>query len=270
MNEKTQKVASFREYLQELNAREKSATLREYTDRLLFQDTVREALDRLKDEGFIIYEGLIRIAARREKIEVFKKPDFTVSKEDILFQLYLVPNEERGMIERDFLRGLFDVIQTDPKITALIAVWNFEDLPSCALDAFIFRKYIEIQEDRISLRNERISGLGSCIKDFYDAQFVDWSIPEGLVIVKEGEKVPFTIKDLLSRCLDEELHELQETSFKILEKKEAKEAVLKVDKDKILDRLAEFLAKPELGRDDFDKFESFLDRALKRTKVEDD
>jgi hypothetical protein len=270
MNEKAQKVASFREYLEEVKAREKSATLREYTDRLLLQETVREALNALKYEGFAINEGLIRITARREKIESFEKPDFMVSKEDILFQLYLVPNEERGIVKRDFLRGLFDVIQADPKITALVVVWNLDDLSSCALDAFILRKYVEMPEDNINLRNEKISALNACIKDFYEAQFVDWSIPEALPIVKEGEKVLFTGKDLLRRCLDEEFRKLHETSFKILEKKEAKEAVLKVDRGKILDRLAEFLAKPELGKDDFDKFESFLDRALKRTKVEDD
>ena len=270
MNEKAPKAASFREYLQEVKAREKSATLREYTDRLLFQENVREALNALKDEGYAISEGLIRITARREKIESFEKPDFIVTKEDILFQLYLVPNEERGVVKRDFLRGLFDVIQTDPKITALVVVWDFADLSSCVLDAFILRKYVEMPQDNIDLRNEKFSMLKACIKDFYEAQFVDWSIPEGLPIVKEGEKVSFTVKDLLRRCLDDEFRKLQETSFKILEKKEAKEAVLKVDKDKVLDRLAEFLAKPELGKDDFDNFESFLDRTLKRIKVEDD
>jgi hypothetical protein len=270
MNDKAQKVASFREYLQEVKAREKSATLREYTHRLLLQETVREALNALKDEGFAINEGLIRITAHREKIENFEKPDFMVSKEDILFQLYLVPNEERGIVKRNFLRGLSDVIQTDPKITALVAVWNFNDLPSCALDAFILRKYVEMPEGDVNLRNEKISAQTACIKEFYEAQFVDWSIPEALPIVKEGEKPSFTVKDLLRRCLGEEFRKLQETSFRILEKKEAKETVFKVDKDKILDRLAEFLAKPELGRDDFDKFESFLDRVLKRTKVEDD
>jgi hypothetical protein len=125
-------------------------------------------------------------------------------------------------------------------------------------------------EDNINLGNEKILSLNACIKDFYEAQFVEWSIPEALPIMKEGEKVLFTVKDLLRRCLDEEFRKLHETSFRILEKKEAKEAVLKVDKDKILGRLTEFLAKPELGREDFEEFESFLDRALKRTKDEHD
>jgi hypothetical protein len=270
MNDKAQEVASFREYLQEVKAREKSTTLREYTDRLLFQETVREVLNGLKDEGFFINEGLIRITVEHGKIEGFEKPDFMVSKDDILFQLYLVTSNEKGIIKNDFLRGLFDVIQTDPKITAVVVVWNLDDLPSCALDAFILRNYIEKPENNIDLRNEGISPLDACIRDFYEAQFVDWSIPEELVIGKEGEQLSFTIRDVLRRYLDEEFNKLKDISFRVPEKKEAKESVLKVDKGKILDRLTELLAKPGLSRDDLEKLESFLDRALKRIKAEDD
>jgi len=267
MNDKSKKVASFREYLEEVKAREKSATMKEYADRLLFQEKVREALNLLKDKGFAINEGIIRITAGLEKIENFEKPDFMASKEDILFQLYLVPNEKQGIIKRDFLRHLSDVIQTDPKITALVATWDFDDLPSCALDAYILRRYVGIPDGNIDLRNENISPLNACIQDFYDEQFVDWSIPESLPIVKERGKVSISVKDLLKRCLDEEFGRLQETSLRILEKKEAKESVLKIDKAKILIGLEELLAKPELGGSDFDKFISFLDKALKRTKV---
>ncbi|MBW1928889.1 MAG: hypothetical protein JRH08_12140 [Deltaproteobacteria bacterium] len=231
---------------------------------------MREALDGLKDEGFVIHEGLIRITAGREKIEGFEKPDFVVTREDILFQLYLVPDEERGIVKRDFLRGLFDVIQAEPKITAVVAIWNLDDLPSCAVDAFILRKYMEIPANNIDLRNERISALDICIKDFYDAQFVDWSIPEDLIIGKEGEQVSFTVKDVLRRNLDEEFSKLQERSFRIPEKKEAKKSVLKIDKGKILDRLTELLSKPELSKNDFDKLDSFLDREMKRIKADDD
>ena len=270
MNDKTQNSASFKEYLQEVKAREKSATLREYTDRLLFQETVREILDGLKDEGFAIHEGLIRITAAHEKIEGFEKPDFVVTREDILFQLYLVLDEERGIVKREFLRGLFDVIQAEPKITAIVVIWNFDGLPSCAVDAFILRKYFERPENNIDLRNEKISALDICIKDFYDAQFVDWSIPEDIIIGKKGEQVSITVKDVLRRYLDEEFSKLQERSFRVQEKKEAKESVLKVDKGKIMDRLTELLSKPKLSKDDFDKLESFLNRELKRFKGEDD
>jgi len=270
MNDKGQEVVSFREYLQEVKAREKSATLREYTDRLLFQETVREALNRLKDEGFVINEGLIRIAAEHAKIEGFEKPDFMVSKEEILFELYLLTNKEKVIIKKDFLQGLFNVIQADPKITAVVAVWNLEDLPSCALDAYILRNYVEKQGENIDLRNERISSLDACIRDFYEAQFVDWSIPDELFIGEEGEQVSFAVKDVLRRYLDEEFTKLKDISFRVPEKREAKESILKVDKGKILERLMELLTKSELSKDDFDKLEWFLDRALKRIKPEND
>jgi len=270
INDKSQKIASFKEYLQEVKAREKSATLKEYTDRLFFQDTVREVLNGLKDEGFVINEGLIRITAEHGKIEGFEKPDFIVSKEDILFQLYLLKDEELGILKRDFLRSLFDIIQTDPKLTSLIVVWNIDDQPSCALDAFILRKYMEIPDSNVDLRNERISALDACIRDFYEAQFVDWSIPDDIVIGKEGEEISLTVKDALKQYLDEEFDKFRNRSFRVPEKKEAKESVLKVDKGKIFDRLSELLAKPGLSKNDFDKLESFIERTLKRTKTEDD
>ncbi len=270
MTDKSEQVTSFREYLQEVKAREKSATLREYTSRILFQEIVRDALDGLIEEGFLIREGLITISADREKIEGFEKPDFLVAKEDILFQLYLIPNEERGIIKRNFFRGIFDVIQADPKITALVVIWDYDELPSCALDAFIMRKYLEIQENNINLGNEKISGMNECIKDFYNSQFVDWSIPDDFMIEREGEEISFALKDVLRRYLVKESNKLRDRSLKVLEKKKAKESVLKIDMNKILDKLTELLAKPELVADDRDKLESFLNRILKKTKSKDD
>ena len=131
MKKKTEKIISFREYLQETRAREKSASLKEYTDILLFGDKVRNVLETLKDEGFSIYEGVLDTTQVDESKE-FERSDFTVSKEDISFLLYLLFDSLKGQVHKDFLRGLFDVLQTNPKIAAIIIVWNFEELPSCA------------------------------------------------------------------------------------------------------------------------------------------
>lgn len=269
MKEKTEKIAGFREFFQEAKAREKSTNLREYTDRLLFQDTVRKNLEKLKEEGFSIQEGLIQITPWRKKVEGFEKPDFIVSKEDIFFHLYLMVTEDMGFLKRDFLWGLFDVMQANPNVTALIPVWHFEDLPSCALDPFILRKYIERTEDNISLLDEKISGLKNTILNFYNYQFVDWSIPEEFVI-GEGEEVKFTVTDVLRQNLNQKLNELEDKAFRIREKREAQKSVLKVDRGRILNKLMDLLAKPTLDKADFDKLESFLDRELKKTKTEDD
>lgn len=270
MQDKTEKIASFREYFQEAKAREKSVTLREYTDRLLFEDTVRKTLDNLKEEGFSIQEGLFQISPWRKKIEGFEKPDFIVFKEDILFYLYLLVNEDRFIIKRDYLRGLSDVIQCNPKVTALIAIWNFDNLPSCALDPFILRKYIETTENIISLENEKISNLEKTVRDFYNEQFVDWPIPEEIVIGKEVQAVPFNISDMLQQYFDEKLKSLGEKYFIIPEKKEAQRLVVKISRSRILDKLISLLSKPTLTRDDFTEFESFLDKELKKAKGDDD
>jgi hypothetical protein len=269
MDDKIEKAASFKEYFEEVKAREKSSTVREFTDRLLFQESVREALDKLKEEGFFIHEGLIPITAGRH-VKVFEKPDLIVSKEDILFQLYLLINEQLSFIKNEFLRGLYHVIQADPKVTAVVVVWNSDELPSCAFDAFILKKYIEVPEENIDLRSEKIITLNKCIKDFYDNQFVDWLVPEDLVIGKEGDEASLLVKDVLRRFLDEEYEKLEDKSFKIPEKKDARRSVLKANREQILNKMMDLLSKPQLGRADFDKFESFLERELKGIKDEYD
>ena len=270
MSDKTEKVATFRDYFQEAKAREKSGTLREYMDRILLEESVRKTLDNLKEEGFSIMEGLIEVTPWRKTIKDFEKPDFTVSKEDILFQLYLLITEERGIIKKDFLRAVWDVLQMNPKVTALIFVWNNDDLPACALDPFILRKYIEKPEDRISLKAEEISKLELTIRDFYNSQFVDWSIPEDIAIGKETETTTLNLPDVLRRCLEQELKKLEEKRFIIPEKREAQGLVLKLDKEMILDKLINLLTKPGLTKNDFDDLESSLDKWLRKAKVADD
>lgn len=269
MKDKTKKIAGFREYFQEAKAREKSTTLREYTDRLLFEDNVRKNLESLKEQGFSIQAGLVDVAPLKEKKD-FERPDFIVSNEDILFQLYLLVSVNRCIINRDFLRGLSDVIQSSPEVTAFIIVWNFDDLPSCVLDPFVLRKYIEDTEDKISLKSEKISNLNKTILDFYNNQFVDWLIPKDILIGKEEERLLINVTDVFRQGVLEKLRKLEKREFTITEKKAAQNLVLKLNINRIVDKLIELLSKTELTKDDFDAFEAFLDRELKRINKKDD
>jgi hypothetical protein len=270
VKDKTEKHATFRDYLHEVRARDKSTTIKEYTDRLLFQDKVREALEDLKDDGFSIQEGLVQVTPWRSKLRGFDRPDLVVSKEDVLFYLYLLISGSVADIERDFLRGLFEVIQDNVKVTAVVVIWNFDNLPSCVLDAFCLRKYIEEQEQTVTLEKENIGALTSVIRDFYDDQFVDWSIPEDLVIVEQGEEVALDLTRVLKEKLIQGLKKLEEKRFTVAEKKRAQKTVLEVDTDRILNKLLGFLSKPSLTKDDFDEMVSFLNRELRRVRAKDD
>jgi len=270
MGDKPEKIAGFREYLQETKAREKSKTLREYSERLLFEDRVRKTLEDLKGEGFLTQEGLVQITPWQKKLEGYEKPDFIVSKEDIVFQLYLLVDEKRAIIRRTFLRGLSDVLQANPRVTALIVVWNFEDLPSCALDSFILRKYMEKTDEQLDLSNEDISQLEVTIRDFYNDQFVAWLLPEDALIETEEETDVVNVTDMLQQRLIDAFREFERRRFTRPDKKEAQECILKMDKDRLLKKLTSLLTKSDLDKADFDELKSFLNRELKRVKSKDD
>ncbi len=262
MKDKTEKIASFKDYFREVRAREKSATLKEYSERLLFEDKVRRALENLKKQEFSIQAGLIDVTPIEEKKD-FERPDFIVSKEDILFQLYYQLNVDRGVINRDFLRRLSDVIQSNPKVTAFIIVWNFDDLPSCVLDPFVLRKYIEETEDKISLKSEEIYDLNKTILDFYNKQFVDWPIPKD-ILTGEEERLTINVVDVFRQSIVEELKKLEKREFTIPEKKASQNLMRKLNINMIMNNLIDLLSKTKLTMDDFEAFEALLDRELKR------
>lgn len=270
MGDKKNNTTSFRDYFYEAKVREKSSTLKEYSERLLFEETVRNKLNILKDEGFSIQEGLIQITPWRKKLIGFEKPDFLVIKEDILFQLYLLIKEDAGIVKKEFLLGLSDVMQTNLKVTALILVWNYDNLPSCALDSLILRKYIEKPEENIDLSDVVISNLEQTIRNFYNDQFIDWSIPDDFLIEKEGEVITLNLTDILKKSIDMEFQALGEIAFKIPEKKEAQKVVLKLNKERILNKMTNLLSKPKLSKDDFNDFEKFLGNELKKANTEND
>jgi len=270
MNNEKDKHINLKDYLQEVKAREKSPTLKEFADRFLFEDRVRKALQNLRKDGYFVQEGLVQITRLQETVKSFETPDFVVSKEDILFQLYLLIGENKGIIKKEVLRGLSDVIQNNPKLTALIIVWNLDGLPSCALDSFNLRKYVEKLDDNIDLNSEDIGNLEETICRFYNDQFIDWKIPDDFMSKEEVEEVAFNLSGVIERSIDEEFQKWKETSLKIPEKIEAQKTILKLDKKKVLDKLIMLLSKSKLASTDFEDFELFLDKELKKVRAKDD
>lgn len=134
----------------------------------------------------------------------------------------------------------------------------------------MLRKYIEETEDKISLKSEKISNLNKTILDFYNNQFVDWLIPKDILIGKEEERLLINVTDVFRQCVLEKLKKLEKREFTIPEKKAAQNLVLKLNINRIVDKLIELLSKTELTMDDFDAFEAFLDRELKRINKKDD
>jgi hypothetical protein len=248
-----------KEYLDRVRARDRSTTLEEYSSRLIHLSTIKGLLSSLLSEGFIVEEGptLLRSTGEPEPRVMLHLPDFVVTREDVVFYLYLSmgPHLRMGL---PLGRALSDTLRSNPNLSAVVLAWPDGEYTSVVIDSFSIRNCLE-RADPVDLSLESAAPLLQAIRDFFTHQFVDWKLPEDVRVLRlGGGGAP--LSEIFSNNLLESFRTEMSRAFGIREKTEAQESITLQDIEQIASKALNFIRAERVTRESFAEIDSLLER----------
>jgi hypothetical protein len=150
-------------------------------------------------------------------------------------------------------------------LSAVVIVWNDDQLTSCALDAFELQRYLAVTGDTASLETEHRGDFADVVRGFYDQQFVEWPVLDRSMIPDTSEIAETQFWKTIEECLHREFEaQVASKPFRLKEKQAAK-ADIGVDcVERIITFLKPVISKEKITKADRKDAEDFFTRLSER------
>jgi len=242
---------TFERYLAETKLRRSSETLKEVRDKLFCIQRLKDLFSQLED--FIIEEGFLDM---EDEEPIFF--DFVVRREEIKFGIFIEVTQPCPMITLERLNALNKKLNKDPALDAVIIVWNDDGLSTCALDSLTLKTYFGRTDPVIRLSGERQGNFVEIVRDFYNQQFVNWVMPSEVQFPETFDLRGPRIMELVENNVFREFQEqIESRTFRINEKKEARNKITVENVKRIANFLGGIVKKEEISTIDLKALKDF-------------
>lgn len=259
-------ILSINKFLNDLTARNSTATAVEMRAYLLAFNKVRSALTELKIEGLQVLEA-DSVESYELGLGKQEKPvptlDFILRKENVELQLDVKYSPSGTLfLTRQDLERYHSVLARSAKTEEILVVWANGDLPTFIIDLSVIQHYLSSMKGlRTSIKTSLLKPLQQAVVYAFEQHRPIWIKPAEIVV----SKVPYDIRGLFTEAIIKRIEEVKATlgSRRSPDRKKAIESITDYDiktLKRIFDNSQTAMIDSDYIEQEFRKLSSYVDK----------